>query len=151
MKLLSVEPAMYGRDDAGHSRVSTTNQPAETTKATAATPTCCSLVRNGAGAATRYAAASAGDTISPSSIFARNAKPSATPANASHFALACAKARTVQYAAAVISSTMTASGLLNRNINAATGVSASTAPASNPVRGPLTCATAPYSSATAAI
>ncbi len=98
----------------------------------------------------RYAAASAGATISPSSILARNAKPSATPAHASHFALPCCNARTVQYAAAVISSTMTASGLLNRNINAATGVNASTAPASNPVRGPLTRATAPYSSATAA-
>ena len=81
---------------------------------------------------------------------ARNAKPSATPAHASHFGLACCNARTVQYAAAVISSTITASGLLNRNINAATGVNASTAPASNPVRGPLMRATAPYSSATAA-
>src|SRR5215213_3368837 len=150
MKLLSVEPAMYGRDDAGHSRVSTTNQPAETTQATAAVDTGRSLVRAVVGAPTRYAAASAGATITPSSILARNAKPSATPAHASHFALECGSARTVPYAAADISSTMTASGLLNRNINAATGVNAKTAPASNPVRGPLIPATAPYSSATAA-
>ena len=40
----------------------------------------------------------AGATISPSSIFARNAKPSAAPANASHLALARSNARTVQYA-----------------------------------------------------
>jgi hypothetical protein len=63
---------------------------------------------------------------------------------------ACCSARTVQYAAAVINSTITASGLLNRNIKAATGVSASTAPASNPVRGPPMRATAAYTKATAA-
>src|SRR6476646_5918738 len=150
MKLLSVDPAIYGRDDAGHNRVSSTNQPAETTQATAAADTCRNLARNGVGAAIKYAAASAGATISPSSILARNAKPSATPAHASHLGVACCTARTVQYAAPVISSTITASGLLNRNIKAATGVNASTAPASNPVRGPLMRATAPYSSATAA-
>src|SRR6195256_3374986 len=150
MKLSSVEPAMYGREDAGHSRVRTTNQPAETTNATAATPTCRRRVCSVVGAAMRYAAASAGATINPSSILARNAKPIATPAHASHLGLACCNARTVQYAAAVISSTITASGLLNRNINAATGVNASTAPASSPVRGPLMRATAPYSKATAA-
>jgi len=27
MKLLSVDPAIYGRDEAGHSSVSSTNQP----------------------------------------------------------------------------------------------------------------------------
>jgi hypothetical protein len=148
MKLLSTEPAMYGRDDAGHSTVSSTNQPAETTKATAATAMCRSRARRVVGAAMRYAAANAGATISPSSILARNAKPSATAAHASHFGLACCTARTVQYAAAVISSTITASGLLNRNINAATGVNASTAPASSPVRGPLMRVTAQYTRAT---
>src|SRR3954452_6758942 len=85
MKLLSVEPAMYGRDDAGHSSVSTTNQPAEAAKATAANPTGRRRRSRVVGAATRYAAASAGATISPSSILARNAKPSAAPAKASHF------------------------------------------------------------------
>src|SRR4029078_1905113 len=43
-----------------------------------------------------------------------------------------------------------ASGLLNRNINAATGVNASTPPASRPVRGPLMRAPTPYSRAPAA-
>src|SRR5690242_11989025 len=150
MKLLSVDPAMYGRDEAGHNKVRITNQPADARNATPATSTCRNRARRVVGAAIRYAAASAGATIKPSSILARNAKPSATPANASHLGLACCTARTVQYAAAVISNTITASGLLNRNINAATGVSASTAPASRPMRGPLIRATAPYSSATAA-
>src|SRR5215217_7886690 len=109
MNVLSVEPAMYGRDDAGHSKVSTTNQPADSTNATPATDTCPNRLRTGAGAATRYAAASAGATIRPSSIFARNANPRATPAHANHFAFAPGNARTVQYAAAVISNTMTAS------------------------------------------
>src|SRR5262245_64451388 len=141
---------MYGRDEAGHSSVNTTNQPAETMNATPATSTCRNRAQNVIGAATRCTAASAGAIINPSSILARNANPSATPAHASHFGLACCTARTVQYAAAVIRSTITASGLLNRNINAATGVRASTAPASSPARGPLIRATAPYSSATAA-
>ena len=73
----------------------------------------------------------------PSSILARNANPNATPAKAIHFALARSSARTAQYAAAIISSTITASGLLYRNINAATGISASAAPANSAARGPL--------------
>ena len=55
----------------------------------------------------------------------------------------------MQYAAATSSSTSNASGLLNRNINAATGVSASAAPAIRPAAGPLVRRTAAYSSATA--
>ena len=43
---------------------------------------------------------------------------------------------------------MTASGLLKRNINATTGVSANAAPANRPVRGVVIRATAAYSSAT---
>ena len=58
-------------------------------------------------------------------------------------------ARTTQYAATTSSSTSSASGLLYRNINAATGVSASTAPAIRPAAGPLHRRTAAYSSATA--
>ncbi len=64
----------------------------------------------------------------------------------------CCRFRTprwTQYAAATSSSTSRASGLLNRNINAATGVSANTAPASSAAPSPLTRRTAAYSSATA--
>ncbi len=45
-------------------------------------------------------------------------------------------ARITQYAAAVINSTSSASGLLNRNIIAAAGVHASTTPASRPAAAP---------------
>src|ERR1700732_2869197 len=143
MKLLSVEPAMYGRGDAGQTSVSTTNQPADTVNAASAPSRCSSRRRSEVGAATRYATPSAGITINPSSILAKNAKPSATPAKAIQRALACSSARTVQYALATISSTMAASGLLKRNINAATGVRASVAAASSPAEGPLILRTAP--------
>jgi hypothetical protein len=59
-------------------------------------------------------------------------------------------ARTVAYAAAVSSSTSSASGLLNRNISTATGVSASTIPAGNAAASPATRLTAAYSSHTVA-
>jgi hypothetical protein len=55
----------------------------------------------------------------------------------------------MQYAAATSSNTSKASGLLNRNINAATGVSANAAPASNAAPSPPTRRTAAYKSATA--
>ena len=45
-------------------------------------------------------------------------------------------ARRVAYMAAVRSKTRSASGLLNRNISAATGVSMTTAPARRPAAGP---------------
>ena len=51
-------------------------------------------------------------------------------------------ARTTKYAAATINRTSSASGLLNRNISAATGVSARAAPAIRPAPGPLTRRTA---------
>ena len=80
----------------------------------------------------------------------RNAKPTAQPANAIHRVLAVSVARTVQYAATMSSSTSRASGLLNRNINDATGVRASTAPAIRPAAGPLHRRTVAYSSPTEA-
>ena len=45
-------------------------------------------------------------------------------------------ARVTAYAARVISRTSSASGLLNRNISAATGVMAIATPASSPAAGP---------------
>src|SRR5580698_2210705 len=73
-----------------------------------------------------------------------------TPQNTSHFVRPFSTARTSAYAAAVISSTSSASGLLNRNISAATGVSASTSPAISPAIGPDQRRTAAYSSPTEA-
>ena len=68
--------------------------------------------------------------------------------NTSHLVRPFSIARTRVYAAAVISSTSRASGLLNRNINAATGVSARTSPAMSPAGGPNQRLTAAYSSRT---
>ncbi len=54
----------------------------------------------------------------------------------SHLPRASSSARVMQYAPNVSTSTSIASGLLNRNISVATGVSASTAPASRPAPAP---------------
>ncbi len=67
---------------------------------------------------------------------ARNENPIAAPASSSHLVDAASSARVVQYAAAAISSTISESGLLNRNISTATGVSASNAPARMPAQWP---------------
>lgn len=53
MKVLFVDPARYGREDSGHSMVSTTNQPEETTSAPAAASRCHSRVRSFVGATIR--------------------------------------------------------------------------------------------------
>ncbi len=74
----------------------------------------------------------------------------ALPASASHHGLAFSSDRTTQYAAAIISSTSSASGRLNRNTSVATGVSASATPASRPATGPEVRFTVAYSRATAA-
>src|SRR6478735_10047505 len=57
-------------------------------------------------------------------------------------------ARMTKYPATVNSRTSSASGLLNRNISAATGVSASRAPATRPAAGPDQRLTAAYRVAT---
>src|SRR4029078_298176 len=66
-----------------------------------------------------------------------------------HRLLSFSQARCTQHAAGTSNSTSSASGLLNRNINAATGASANTAPASNAAPSPPTRRTAAYSNATA--
>ncbi|SLH15916.1 Uncharacterised protein [Mycobacteroides abscessus subsp. abscessus] len=59
-----------------------------------------------------------------------------------------ATARVVAHAAATISSTSSASGLLKRNINAATGMTARTSPASRPAAAPKLRRTVAHSNAT---
>ena len=76
--------------------------------------------------------------------------PIRNDANASQRPLPSSSARTVAYAAPTRSSVSRASGLSNRNISAATGVSASVAPASSPAAGPNQRRTVAYSRATAA-
>ncbi len=80
----------------------------------------------------------------------RKPKPNITPVNSSHRVLAVSVARSRPYAASVISSTSSASGLLNRNISAATGVSASVAPATRPPSGENRRRTAAYTVPTVA-
>ena len=79
---------------------------------------------------------------------ARNAKPSTTPASTSHLDRPFSSALTTAYALTVSSRTSRASGLLNRNISAATGVSAMTSPAMSPAAGPNHRRTAAYSTPT---
>jgi hypothetical protein len=66
---------------------------------------------------------------------ARKPKPTRLAANTSQPVLARSCARTSPYAPSVSDSTSSASGLLNRNISTATGVSAIAAPASRPAAG----------------
>jgi hypothetical protein len=67
---------------------------------------------------------------------ARNAKPIIVPAATTQRVPARSSARVRQYAAATSSNTSSASGLLKRNISAATGVAASSAPAARPAPAP---------------
>ena len=92
----------------------------------------------------------AGSTRNACIIFARNANPIIVPAASNQRVEPRSTARTTQYAPATISITSSASGLLKRNISAATGVTASTSPANSPAPGPNQRLTAACSSATAA-
>ena len=116
--------------------VATTNHPALTISATVAPIRCSIRLVQLLFANTRYARPKAGSTSSPCIILVRNANPSATPTSASQRPELVAIARTRAYPAAVISNTSSASGLLNRNISAAAGVNASTAPAISPATVP---------------
>src|SRR5919197_1834652 len=135
---------------AGTSSTIATHQPAEATRASPAATSCSSRRRGGVGAASRYTSANAGTTSSACSILARNAKPTKAAASSGQRVLARSSARTVAQAPATSSSTSSASGLLKRNISVATGVRASTAPASSPAAGPDQRRTAAYSTPTAA-
>ncbi|RAO50565.1 hypothetical protein PSN01_04503 [Micromonospora saelicesensis] len=80
----------------------------------------------------------------------RKPKPTSTPTSTIHRVLAVSSARTVAYAPATSSRTSSASGLLNRNISVATGVTARTAPAIRPAAGPYQRFTVAWSTPTEA-
>ena len=148
--LLLVDPPKYGRSAAGTSSAIATHQPPPTMMAAPASSTCLIRLPSFGGPAHRYATANPGTTRNACIILARNAKPSSRPANTSHFDRPFSRARTIVYAAAVSSSTSRASGLLNRNISAAAGVSARVRPAMRPATGPNHRRTAAYSTPTQA-
>ncbi len=136
---------MYGREAAGHSSTTATHQPPATTIASPASSNCPSRLRSPVGAQTAYRRASGGRMTKACRVLVRKAKPTATPAQTSHWVRAPSRARSTQYTVTVSSRVSSASGLLKRNINAATGVSAKTAPLSSPAPGPNWRRTAAYS------
>ena len=132
---MSWDPPMYGRLDAGHSSTMAIHHPAATTVATPIDARCPIRRQKVVGAANRYTSANAGRTRNDWSILARNANPTSEPANVSQRHDACSRARVTAYAAPHSNSMSSASGLLNRNMRAATGVVASTTPARSAAPG----------------
>ncbi len=150
---------MYGRSAVGVASTATIHQPADSTIARASTASCQTRRHSVTGAAIRYASANAGTLSSASPLLVRKPNPNAAPAPTSHQVRPCSRARTTQYAAATTSRTMRASGLSNRKIRTAAGVSAMAAPAIRPAAAPArppaarrtARRTAAHSSAAAAI
>src|SRR3954469_17440501 len=142
---------MYGRDDAGHSDTATGHAAETTTIETPASASCPSRVSSRGGPASTYAAASAGTTIQPWSIFVMNARPTTTPHHSRNLVRPVSIARTTSQAEATISTTSSASGMSTRAIATVIGEIASAAAAASPATGPNTRRTVAYSSATAAI
>ncbi len=141
---------MYGREDAGHSSTAATHQPPESTIASPPSSSWPSRRRIATGAQHAYTAASAGRISHACSVLVRNPSPKQSPASTSHFVRPSASARRTAAMAHTMSRHNSASGLLKRNISAATGVSASTPPASSPAAAPNRRRTAAYSTPTAA-
>ena len=134
--LLLDEPSIIGREAAGHSATIATHQPALTIIAIPPASSCTTRRRMVTGAATRYTSANPGTTRNACIIFARKANPISVPTPTIQRVEPPSSARTRQYADATSRQTSSASGLLKRNIKAATGVTASTAPARSPAPEP---------------
>src|ERR1700744_2994637 len=124
MMLLSLEPSIIGRDPAGQRATIATHHPPANTIVAAAASDGVTRGRTPTGAATMYTIAKPGSTRNACIIFARNANPSSAPTPSSQRVAAPSSARTRQYADATSRQTSSASGLLNRNISAATGAPA---------------------------
>ena len=134
--LLSVEPPTYGLLAAGVSRSIATHQPAAATSAASPASSCHSRLPRDGWPAQRYTSANAGRTRKACSILVRYPRPSRAPVSATHRVRPDSTARVMVYAASVMTSTSSASGLSKRNIRAATGVRAMTAPAMVAAAGP---------------
>ena len=148
--LLCCDPPMKGREPTGVSITAAIHQPAETTIEASAISRSTTRRPSLGGAATRYARPSGGTTSSTCSCFVRNPKPMSAPVATIHLRRPSSIARNVVYAASVMRSTSSASGLLNLNMSAATGVVAITAPAIRPAAAESLRRTAAYTTATVA-
>src|ERR1700761_8201685 len=146
--LLLVEPPKYGGSPAGTSSATAIHQPAPATMPRPDHTTCRMRWPSRGGPAPRKTSANPATTRTACSILVTN--PISTPHSTSQRDRPFSSARTMVYAAIVSSSTSSASGLLNRNISAATGVSARVSPAISPAAGPNQRRTAAYSTATEA-
>src|SRR3954447_11897627 len=141
---------MYGRDDAGHSDTATGHAAETTTIETPASASCPSRVSSRGGPASRYAAASAGTTIQPWSIFVMNARPTAAPHHSRNLVRPVSTARTTNHADATMSRASSASGMSTRAMATVTGEIASAKAATSPAAGPNTRRTVAYRRPTAA-
>ena len=111
-----------------------------------ASATCAHRVRSFAvGAASRYAAASAGRASQAWTIFAWNARPTQTPASSSCRSDPVTSAADVASAASTSSRISSESDTLPRLSSTVMGVTASTAAAIRPAAGPASRRTARYS------
>ena len=131
----SVLPPMYGAEP-GQSETASGHAALTATIAAPATSSPRTRASSRGGPASAYAAASAGTTIQPCSIFVMNARPTTAPAHARCLVRPDSIARSVNHADATSRSTSSASGLFTRAIATVTGVSASAAAASRPAAGP---------------
>ena len=131
--LLSDVPEIHGRDDAGVSAISSGHAPPATT---IASPPPSSPRTRSRGAAHSQATASAGTTSSAAPILVSKPSPTNTPASTIQRTRPSSSARTTAHSAPTTHRTSSASGLLWRETATAIGVSASTAPATNPPARP---------------
>ena len=129
------DPPMYGRMLAGTSSTMATHQPAETITAPSAASRCQTRRRPVTGRRDQVDAGERGQDEERLQLLGQEAEADhrAGPEHPAQLAALDAAQREVRRRG-VSSSTSSASGLLNRNISAATGVSASTPPASSAVR-----------------
>src|SRR5215472_16952624 len=141
---------MYGRWLAGTRVTIATHQPELTTRTAAAassSPTRRGHVR---GPSSRYVSTIAGRTMYAWRYFVRKARPSTAAASSSHRVWRVWSDRTSSQALATTRKVSSASGLLNRNIRTATGVSAITMAATSPATAPAVRRTTSATSATLA-
>lgn len=147
---LCCDPPIHGRELAGHSSTASNHQPAATTIAAPAANSCAIRLPSFGGPPIRYVSARGGTTSSTCNCLARNPNPINPPVSSNQRQRPSATARVIAHAAPIIRNTSSASGLLNRNISTATGVTARAVPAINPAAGPNDLRTVAHNSATLA-